>query len=74
MVKPQLPEEVQLLLPEVLVWLINSYVPHLPKKPSPKSSPSLEKELTRLQNCKLKGKSAMYMYDLDDFVLDRYDC
>jgi hypothetical protein len=74
MVKPQLPEQIQLMFPLELVRLIGSYVPHLKKEPSPKTSPSLQKELTKLQNRHLKGKNAMYMRELDDFVLDRYDC
>jgi len=74
MVKPCLPEEVELLFPVELVRLIQSYVPHYPKKPSPKTSPSLQRELTRIQSMCFKGKSTMYMRDLDDFILDRYDC
>jgi len=48
----------------------------LPKKEntssnhSNQSSPSLERELTKIQSMNLKGKSAMYMMDLDDFCLD----
>ena len=34
------------------------------------SSPSLERELTKIQSMNLKGKNAMYMMDLDDFCLD----
>lgn len=74
MVKPQLPEDIQLLFPLELVRLIHSYVPHVKKVPSPKTSPSLQKELTKIQSKCFKGKSTMYMREFDDFVLDRYDC
>jgi len=40
------------------------------KRQTPSSSPSLQKELTRIQTMKLKGKSAMYMRELEDFMLD----
>jgi len=74
MVKPRLPEQIELIFPVELVRIINSYVPHLDKVPSPKTSPSLQRELTRIQGKSLAGKNAMYMRDLDDFILDRYDC
>ena len=37
-----------------------------PKTPSP----SLQRELAKIQKICLKGKSAMYMNELDDFCLD----
>jgi hypothetical protein len=73
MVKPQLPEDVQMLLPLELVRLIDSFVPHIKKTPTPKTSPSLQRELMRIQTKNLRGKSPTYMRGLDDFVLDRYD-
>ena len=73
MVKPQLPEDLQMLLPLELVRLIDSFVPHTKKTPSPKTSPSLQRELARIQCKNLKGKSPTYMRGLDDFVLDRYE-
>ena len=73
MVKPQLPEQIALLLPDDVLRIINSYTPHLPKTPSPKTSPSLQRELTRIQSASCKGKSTMYMRDLDDFLLDKHD-
>lgn len=73
MVKPQLPEDLQMLLPLELVRLIDSFVPHIKKVPTPKTSPSLYRELARIQNKNLKGKSPIYMRGLDDFVLDRYE-
>jgi hypothetical protein len=72
MVKPQLPEDIQVLFPLELVRLIDSFVPHNKKSISHKTSPSLQRELARLQNKNLKGKSPTYMRGLDDFVLDRY--
>jgi len=72
MVKPQLPEDIQILFPLELVRLINSFVPHIKKTPSPKTSPSLQRELARLQTKNLRGKSPTYMRGLDDFVLDIY--
>jgi hypothetical protein len=73
MVKPQLPEDIQMLLPLELVRLIDSFVPHIKKTPTPKTSPSLQRELTRIQTKNLRGKSPTYMRGLDDFVLDRYE-
>jgi hypothetical protein len=73
MVKPRLPYEIEQSLPQDVVNVIYSYVPHV-KKVSPKSSPSLQKELTRIQSMNLRGKSPDYMRGLDDFVLDRYYC
>jgi hypothetical protein len=66
--KPKLPMEIQQLLPVELVHLIQSYVPYteVPKPPSP----SLQKELAKIQKLSLKGKSSMYMNNLDDFCLD----
>jgi hypothetical protein len=74
MVKPQLPESVELVFPEDVLRIIYSYVSHIKKTPSTESSPSLEKELRKIQNKAYKGKNALYMKDFDDFVLDRYDC
>ena len=70
MVKPRLPEQIEKLFPNDVIRVINGYVPHLDKVPSPKTSPSLQRELTRIQTKHLAGKNAMYMSDLDDFVLD----
>ena len=74
MVKPQLPEQIAMLIPDDILRIINSYTPHLPKKPSPKTSPSLQRELTRIQSACFKGKSAMYLRGFDDFILDMHDC
>ena len=70
MVKPRLPDSIAKLLPLDVIWYISTFVPHLEKRQTPSSSPSLQKELTRIQTINLKGKSAMYMRDLEDFLLD----
>jgi len=74
MVKPQLPQSVELVFPEDVLRIIYSYVSHIKKPPSTETSPSLEKELRKIQAKAYKGKSAMYMTELDYFILDRYDC
>ena len=72
--KPHLPPQIEAILPDDIVLLINSFVPHLrkEKKSSPypcKVSPNMERDLRLLQNKTLRGKSDMYLRDLDDFVL-----
>lgn len=72
--KPHLPPQIEAILPDDIVRLINSFVPHLRKEkkstPYPfKVSPNMERDLRLLQNKALKGKSDMYLRDLDDFVL-----
>lgn len=69
--KPELPMEIQLLLPEDVVWVIQQFVPHLPKqKKQGPASPGLQAQLERLQRSPLLGKNEMYLRDLDDFILD----
>jgi hypothetical protein len=70
MVKPILPREISMNLPVDVIRSIYSFVPHMPNTPSPKTSPSLQKELIRIQTSSLIKKSAMFMYELVDFVLD----
>ena len=72
MVKPILPREISMNLPADVLRVIYSYVPHKPKVKTPEGSPSLQKELARKQTKFLSGKSAMFMYELDDFMLDGY--
>lgn len=55
------------VLPLGIVYIINSFVPRDKKKPV---SPSLQKELHKIQHMRLKGKSSTYLKDLDDFCLD----
>ena len=63
--KPRLPREVELLFPIEIVSKIYKYVPK-PRKPTP-VSPSLQRELERLQRS--PKRNSMDLYGLDDFVL-----
>jgi hypothetical protein len=72
--KPQLPPEIESLLPLEVVKIIYKFVPHIkPKKDrSPQSitlSPHAERDLRLIQYSTLKGKCEMYLRDLDDFIL-----
>lgn len=72
--KPQLPPCVCDQLPDDVLNIIQSFVPHLPKmKPvksrSPSLSPNAERDLRMIQRKALKGMNQMYLRDLDDFVL-----
>lgn len=70
--KPQLPHEIAIHLPEDIIKHIQSFVPHLPKPKKEKEisvSPNMERDLRLIQNKKLKGMDNMYMRDLDMFVL-----
>lgn len=68
--KPTLPMEIQLLLPEDIVRVINSYVPHLKKQKPTSISPSLQTEISRIQRSAICGKNEMYLRGFDDFILD----
>jgi hypothetical protein len=68
--KPQLPKDIQNLLPKELVSRIHSYVPKYEKTPPNTPSPSLQKELMKIQNTRMYGKLSTYLYDLEDFCLD----
>jgi len=73
--KQNLPSQIEAQLCDDILKIIYSYLPHLPKtKVKPKSicsiSPKLERDLRLIQSTILRGKSAMYLQDLDDFVLD----
>jgi hypothetical protein len=70
MVKPRLPEQIEEQLPEDVIKYIYRYVPHLDKIKTPTTSPSLERELKRIQIKTLQGKSTMYMKELEDFILE----
>jgi len=70
--RPKLPGPIEDLLPDYVLGIIYSYVPHM-KRPKKQHSPSLQRELERIQHIQLKGKSATYMKDLSDFVLDKTD-
>jgi hypothetical protein len=66
--RPKLPPEIERMFPSEVLHRIYQFVPH-EKKESPRHSPTLQKELTKLQNSPKCRKSAMYMKDLDDFCL-----
>lgn len=68
--KPTLPTEIQDMLPEDIVKVINSFIPHFPKKKSPTVSPSLQSQLMKLQRSPIRGKNEMYLKGFDDFILD----
>jgi len=57
------------ILPDDLVTYIDKFLPYY-KKQKKSCSPSLQKELTKIQNMKLKGLNNMYMKNFCDFVLD----
>ena len=67
--RPKLPSTIEDRLPDHVLNIIYSYVPHM-KESKKKHSPSLQRELERIQHIQLKGKSATYMKDLSEFCLD----
>ena len=78
--KPELPPEIVSIFPAEIVERIYAFVPHLPRKsktPSPQIcsySPQMERDLrvlqSKLYSPKTKGKTGMYLYELETFVLD----
>jgi hypothetical protein len=73
--KPQLPPEIEMLLPQSIVSKIYLYVPHLKKqKASPKYtlSPNADRDLRLIQASTFKGKCEMYLREFEDFMLDRF--
>jgi hypothetical protein len=68
--RPRLPPDVECLFPKDVVWYIYTYVPKNKKEKKQSVSPQMEKDLKYIQSLKLRGRSAMYMKELDDFVLD----
>jgi hypothetical protein len=68
--KPTLPMDIQDMLPDDIIRVINSFIPHLRKKQSPKLSPSLQYHLAKIQRSPLRGKNEMYLKGFDDFILD----
>ena len=67
--RPKLPGPIEDELPDYVLGIIYSYVPHT-KRPKKEHSPSLQRELERIQNIQLKGKSANYMKGFSGFCLD----
>jgi hypothetical protein len=68
--REKLPDEVEQRLPAEIVRHIYSFLPYPPKKKTPAQSPSLQKELERIQAAPMKGTSAMFLKDLGAFCLD----
>ena len=66
--KPKLPDEISRTLPTDLLHHIYSFVPHLPVV-KPKHSPSLQRELERIQRSPLLGKNEMYLRGFEEFIL-----
>lgn len=66
--KPKLPFEIEMIFPVDVVRLIYSFVPNLPVETP--QSPSLQRELTRIQTMTLRGKKETYMRGLDSFLLE----
>jgi hypothetical protein len=58
------------ILPDDLIYVINSFLPRPSKKKKQQVSPSMQKELIKIQSITLKGKNNMYMRNLEDFCLD----
>lgn len=58
------------LLPNDLIRVIDSFCDYPKKKKSPSVSPSMQKELKKIQTMKIRVKSNMYMKGLEDFCLD----
>jgi hypothetical protein len=67
--RPKLPGPLEDELPDYVLGIIYSYVPHT-KRPKKEHSPSLQRELERIQKIELKGKSANYMKGFSNFCLD----
>jgi hypothetical protein len=67
--KPRLPSEIEAILPDDILIMISKYLEHLRKPKIKPASPSLQKELVKLQSYDLFGKNEMYLRDLDDFIL-----
>lgn len=54
---------------EDVVFVISQFVGY-PKKKKTKHSPTLQKELIKLQSSPLLGINDMYLRDLEDFILN----
>ena len=66
--KPQLPPQIELLLPEDIVRYIYRFVPRMKKKEPVPASPGLQHALEKLQ--KSPKRTPMDLYGLDDFILN----
>jgi len=63
-----LPQQVKDKLPDDIVNLIMTYLPK--KKKKGHVSPSLQRELEKLQKLALKGMNGMYLREFSAFVMD----
>lgn len=70
MIKFSIAYELETILPLDLIYVIDSFLPRPVKEKKKQVSPSLEKELRRIQNIELRGKRGTYMRHLEDFLLD----
>jgi hypothetical protein len=67
--RPRLPKEIELIFPSELVHLIYTFVPHEPKEKKKEYSPTLQKDLWKIQTSAIGRNNAMFMKGLDDFCL-----
>jgi len=63
-----LPQQVKDKLPDDIVNLIMTYLPK--KKKKGHVSPSLQRELEKLQKLTIKGMNGMYLREFSAFVMD----
>jgi hypothetical protein len=63
-----LPQTVKDTLPEEVVGLILSFLPK-PSKKKKAVSPSLQRELEKLQKMNIKGMKSTYLREFDSFAL-----
>jgi hypothetical protein len=68
MPKPRLPREIELRIPPDVLHYMYGYLAPEPRIPQSPPSPGLQRELTLLQG---KSNPAMFLMDLDDFILDK---
>lgn len=64
-----LPQEIKDKLPDDIVGYILSFLPKKSKKKKT-ISPSLQRELEKLQKMSLKGMKSTYLREFDVFALD----
>jgi hypothetical protein len=67
--KPRLPSHLEAILPDDILFVISTYLEHVRKPKIETLSPSLVREIVKLQLYKLNGKNEMYLRDFDDFIL-----
>lgn len=67
--KPRLPPALEARFPSHVLHVLYTFVPAETPKSKP-ASPQLQKDLQKIQNSKLKGIKEMYLYDLEEFLLD----